>query len=98
MDAARGQVAALIGARPSDIVFTSGATESNNLAIKGVVESRRARGNHVVTVATEHPSVLDTCRALERDGIDVTVLPVGRDGLLDPRPLHRHFPSTILYL
>ena len=84
VDTARGQVAALIDARPSDIVFTSGATESNNLAIKGVVEARRGRGNHVVTVATEHPSVLDTCRALERDGIDVTVLPVGRDGLVDP--------------
>jgi cysteine desulfurase len=84
VDAARGQVAALINARPADVVFTSGATESNNLAIKGLVEARRGRGNHVVTVATEHPSVLDTCRALERDGLEVTVLPVGRDGLVDP--------------
>lgn len=84
VDTARGRVAALINARPTDIVFTSGATESNNLAIKGVVEARRGRGNHVVTVVTEHPSVLDTCRALAGDGIDVTVLPVGRDGLVDP--------------
>ncbi len=84
VDEARGQVAALINARPADVVFTSGATESNNLAIKGLVEARRGRGNHVVTVATEHPSVLDTCRALERDGLEVTVLPVGRDGLVDP--------------
>ncbi len=84
VDTARGQVAALINARPADVVFTSGATESNNLAIKGVVEARRGRGNHVVTLATEHPSVLDTCRALARDGIEVTVLPVGRDGLVDP--------------
>jgi cysteine desulfurase len=84
VEAARGQVAALIGARPVDIVFTSGATESNNLAIKGIVEARRDRGNHVVTVATEHPSVLDSCTALRRDGIEVTVLPVDRDGLVDP--------------
>ena len=84
VEAARGQVAALINARPADVVFTSGATESNNLAIKGVVEARRGRGNHVVTLATEHPSVLDACRALARDGIEVTVLPVGRDGLVDP--------------
>ena len=84
VDRARAQVADLIHARHSDIVFTSGATEGNNLAIKGVVQARRGRGNHVVTVATEHPSVLDTCRALARDGIEVTVLPVGHDGLVDP--------------
>lgn len=84
VDTARGQVAALINARPADVVFTSGATESNNLAIKGVVQARRDRGHHVVTVCTEHPSVLDTCRALAAQGIDVTVLPVGRDGLVDP--------------
>ena len=62
---ARGQVAALIGARPRDIVFTSGATESNNLAIAGAVRALRARGRHVVTVATEHTAVLDVCAALE---------------------------------
>ena len=84
VDTARGQVAALINARPADVVFTSGATESNNLAIKGIVEARGARGHHVVTVETEHPSVLDTCLSLQRDGIEVTVLPVDRDGLVDP--------------
>jgi cysteine desulfurase len=84
VESARGQVAALIGARAVDVVFTSGATESNNLAIKGIVQARRGRGNHVVTVATEHPSVLDTCHALQRAGIEVTVLPVDSDGLVDP--------------
>jgi len=80
----RQQVAALIGARAKEIVFTSGATEANNLAIRGAVAARRARGNHVVTVATEHHAVLDTCKALEQDGCRVTVLPVARDGLVDP--------------
>ena len=80
----RQQVAALIGARAKEIVFTSGATEANNLAIRGAVAARRARGHHVVTVATEHHAVLDTCKALEQDGCQVTVLPVERDGLVDP--------------
>ncbi len=84
VEAARAEVARLIGADSSEIVFTSGATESDNLAIKGVVDFHRAKGNHVVTVATEHPAVLDACRALERDGkAAVTYLPVGRDGLVD---------------
>src|SRR5689334_206929 len=68
VDAARAQVAALIGAEPSEIVFTSGATESNNLALQGLIEFHNGRRNHIVTVATEHPSVLDVCRALEREG------------------------------
>ncbi len=80
----RQQVAALIGAKAKEIVFTSGATEANNLAIRGAVAARRSRGNHVVTVATEHHAVLDTCKALEHDGCRVTVLPVERDGLVDP--------------
>jgi cysteine desulfurase len=80
----RQQVAALIGAKAKEIVFTSGATEANNLAIRGAVAARRSRGNHVVTVATEHHAVLDTCKALEHDGCQVTVLPVERDGLVDP--------------
>jgi cysteine desulfurase len=83
LDVARAQVAALVGAHHKEIVFTSGATESNNIAIRGVVAAARHRGRHVVTVATEHHSVLDTCRALERDGCDVTWLPVGPDGLVD---------------
>ena len=84
VERARQQVATLIGAKAKEIVFTSGATEANNLAIRGVVAARRDRGNHVVTVATEHHAVLDTCKALERDGCRVTVLPVERDGLVDP--------------
>jgi cysteine desulfurase len=84
VERARQQVATLIGAVAKEIVFTSGATEANNLAIRGAVAARRARGNHVVTVATEHHAVLDTCQRLERDGCQVTVLPVERDGLVDP--------------
>jgi cysteine desulfurase len=84
VERARQQVATFVGARAKEIVFTSGATEANNLAIRGAVQARRARGNHVVTVATEHHAVLDTCRRLEDEGCRVTVLPVERDGLVDP--------------
>jgi len=80
---ARKRVATLAGATPLEIVFTSGATESNNLAIKGVAEAYRANGNHFVTVATEHKAVLDPIRHLERSGFSATVLPSGRDGLVD---------------
>ncbi len=83
VEAARDQVADLIGADAREIVWTSGATESNNLAIKGAAQFHRGRGNHLVTVRTEHKSVLDTMRELERDGFEVTVLDVGSDGLLD---------------
>src|SRR5688572_2646078 len=90
-DAARAQVAALLGADPSEIVFTSGATESDNLAVKGAVDARRAEGrDRVVTLVTEHPAVLDSCKALERDGRATVVrLPVGGDGLLDLDLLRR---------
>ena len=82
---ARGQVASLVGARPRDVVFTSGATESNNLAIAGAVRALRTRGRHVVTIATEHTAVLDVCAALEADGaIEVTRLGVDAGGLVDP--------------
>lgn len=83
VEAARAQVAQLIGASAGEIVFTSGASESNNLAIKGAAHALRERGNHVVTVATEHKSVLDSCKRLERDGWNVTYLGVRDDGLLD---------------
>jgi cysteine desulfurase len=83
VDAARGQVAAIIGARPAEeIVFTSGATESVNLALKGVAAANRERGNHIVTVATEHRAVLDTCRRLEQEGFRVTYLPVDPHGMV----------------
>ena len=84
VEEARGQVAALLGARTREIVFTSGATEANNLGIVGACRALKDRGRHVVTAATEHKSVLDTCRALEGDGWRVTVLPVDREGLVDP--------------
>ena len=84
VEAARRQVAALIGASGKEIVFTSGATESNNLAIKGVACALRGKGNHIVTVATEHKAVLDSCKHLQKDGIEVTCLPVNPDGLIDP--------------
>jgi cysteine desulfurase len=83
VEAARDQVATLIGAEPGEIVFTSGATESDNLAIKGVAEARRGRGRHVVTVLTEHKAVLDSCNHLEDCGFEVTFLSVRGDGLID---------------
>src|SRR5687768_7487116 len=79
---ARAQVAALINASPGEIVFTSGATESNNLAIKGCAQALKDRGNHVITVATEHKSVLDSCRRLQQDGCEVTVLGVDAEGFV----------------
>jgi len=84
VDSAREQVAKLIGASsPREIVFTSGATESDNLAIKGVAQAYRERGNHIVTCTTEHKAVLDSCKTLEKQGFKVTYLPVQRNGLID---------------
>jgi cysteine desulfurase len=84
VDAARDDVAALIGASGREIVWTSGATESNNLAIKGAAEFYKDRGRHIVTSVIEHKAVLDTCKRLEREGFDVTYLPVATDGRVDP--------------
>src|SRR5437763_786413 len=75
---------ALIGAGPREVVFTSGATESDNLALKGVAAMYRRKGNHLITVRTEHKAVLDPCKRLERDGFEVTFLPVDRDGRVRP--------------
>ncbi len=80
VDEARRQIAELVGATPKEIIFTSGATESNNLAIKGVAEMYAERGNHIITSATEHKAVLDTCKRLEKQGYRVTYLPVEHDG------------------
>jgi cysteine desulfurase len=83
VEAARKQVADLIGANPKEVIFTSGATESNNLAIKGVAEMYREKGNHVITCVTEHKAVIDTCKKLEKQGLRVTYLPVQKDGRID---------------
>jgi cysteine desulfurase len=94
---ARAQVAALINASASEIVFTSGATESNNFAIRGAMAACATRGRHAITVATEHKSVLDVCTALGRDGCDVTVLGVKTTGLIDLDELRAAFrPETVL--
>lgn len=94
---ARRQVASLIGASDKDIIFTSGATESDNLALQGVAEAYREKGNHIITAVTEHKAVLDTCRHLEKQGCRITWLPVRSDGLIDLAQLQAAFtPQTIL--
>jgi len=84
VDRARGQVAALLGGDAKEIVWTSGATEANNLAIKGAASFLRKQGNHIITVETEHKSVLDTCKRLQREGFEVTYLTPAKDGLVTP--------------
>lgn len=97
VEAARGQIARLIAAAPKEIVFTSGATESNNLALKGLALRRVDRGDHIITCVTEHKAVLDPCRRLEQEGFRISYLPVGRDGLLDVERLADAIsPKTIL--
>jgi cysteine desulfurase len=94
---ARQQVAALIGATAKEIIFTSGATESDNLMIKGVAEMYREKGNHIITQAIEHKAVLDTCKNLEKHGFEVSYLPVQKDGRVNPEELRKAIkPSTIL--
>lgn len=97
IEKAREQVASLIGADPREIVWTSGATESNNLAIKGAAHFYQGKGKHLITVKTEHKAVLDTCRHLEREGFEVTYLDVQPDGLLDLEAFKAAIrPDTIL--
>ncbi len=97
VDYAREQVAKLVGADPKEILFTSGATEADNLAIKGVFEMYASKGNHVITVTTEHKAVLDTCKHIEKQGGEVTYLEVNDDGLIDLAKLEAAIkPTTIL--
>jgi cysteine desulfurase len=94
---ARDRIAKLIGATAKEVIFTSGATESDNLAIKGVAEMYREKGNHIITAVTEHKAVLDTCKRLEKHGYRVTYLPVQKDGLIDLDDLKRSMDDqTIL--
>src|SRR3954465_12012922 len=87
VDYAREQIAKLIGADPKEIILTSGATEADNLAIKGVFEMYASKGNHIITCTTEHKAVLDTCKHIEKIGGQVTYLPVQADGLIDLKEL-----------
>ncbi|MEP7111205.1 MAG: IscS subfamily cysteine desulfurase [Ferruginibacter sp.] len=97
VDYAREQVAKLIGAEPKEIIFTSGATEGDNLAIKGVYEMYAGKGNHIITVTTEHKAVLDSCKHIEKLGAELTYLQVKPDGLIDLKELEAAIkPATIL--
>ncbi len=97
VDYAREQIAALINASDKEIIFTSGATESNNLALKGVFEMYREKGNHIITLTTEHKAILDTCKHLEKLGAEVTYLPVAEDGLISLAEIEAAIrPNTIL--
>ncbi|NLJ25477.1 MAG: cysteine desulfurase, partial [Firmicutes bacterium] len=97
LDGARDKVASLVGAGPREIIFTSGGSEADNLAIKGVAFALRDRGNHIITSAIEHHAVYHACEYLEKHGFDITVLPVDSHGLVDPRAVDRAItPRTIL--
>jgi cysteine desulfurase len=97
VDAARQQIAALINADSKEIIFTSGATESDNLALRGVAEMYREKGDHIITTVTEHRAVLDTAKRLEKMGFSVTYVPVQADGLVDPEVINQAItPKTIL--
>lgn len=97
VEIAREQLAALIGAEPKEIVFTSGATEADNLALKGVFDRYAAKGSHIITCRTEHKAVLDTCKHIEKMGGEVTYLPVDPNGLIDPGAVEAAIrPATVL--
>src|SRR6185436_17221984 len=97
VEEARAHVARLIGAEPGDIVFTSGATESNNLAVRGVAHAAGAHGRHLVVTAIEHPAVLEPARRLEAEGFELTVVPAGSDGIVATDEVARALrPDTLL--
>jgi len=97
LEASREKVAALLGAKSEEIIFTSGGTESDNLALKGIAYRNREWGKHIITTSIEHPAILETCRRLEKEGFEVTYLPVTCEGLVDPAVLESAIrPDTIL--
>jgi cysteine desulfurase len=97
LEEARGQVAALLGAERGEIIFTSGGSEANNLALKGIAWALRGKGTHIITSAVEHPAIVGPCRFLEQQGFEVSVVPVDRFGRLDPDDVARAItPRTIL--
>lgn len=97
VEKARGQIAAMLGCRPDEIIFTSGGSEANNFAIKGVAGAYREKGNHIITSTVEHPAVTEVCRFLETRGCEVTYIPVDKYGLVDPaRVAEAITPKTIL--
>src|SRR5438093_11604989 len=98
VETARERIAKLIGATTKEIVFTSGATESDNLAIKGVAEMYREKGNHVITAVTEHKAIIDTCKRLEKNGYRVTYLPVQKDGRISLDELKAAITDTTILI
>jgi cysteine desulfurase len=97
LEASREKMAALLGAKPEEIIFTSGGTESDNLALKGIAYRNQEKGKHILTTSIEHPAVLETCRKLQKEGFEVTYLPVTGEGLVDPAVLESAIrPDTIL--
>lgn len=97
VEKAREQVSQLVGCEPGEIIFTSGATESDNLALKGLYEMYASKGNHIITIKTEHKAVLDSCKHLEKKGAEITYLDVKKDGLIDLNHLENSIkPSTVL--
>ncbi len=102
IDTAREQVAGLLGCQPNEVVFTSSGSESNNFAIKGIVNANKGKGNHIITTSVEHPSVLNTCKFLAKEGYEVTFLPVDSTGMIDLNELRssindRTILITIMY-
>jgi cysteine desulfurase len=98
VDKAREQVAQLIGADPKEIIFTSGATEGDNLAIKGIFEAYASKGNHIITTNIEHKAVIDTCKHLEKKGAEITYLPVNNNGLIELHDLESAIKSTTILI
>ncbi|MDD4163329.1 MAG: cysteine desulfurase NifS [Methanothrix sp.] len=97
LEESREKVAKLLGAKPEEIVFTSGGTESDNLALKGIARRNKDKGKHIITTSVEHPAILETCRKLEKEGFSITYLPVTGDGLVDLTALEAAIrPDTIL--